>query len=159
MRRSTVEGRRRFVCPNCSYINHENPLPSAAAVVVNEREELLLVKRGVAPGIGKWALPSGFIEIEETPDAACLRELMEETHLRGRAKRLLGAYTQSSRMYKNVLIIAYEVEAQGVPDAGTDVAEARFFPIEKLPPVPFSSHREIIREVAERVRRRSAKRR
>ena len=154
MSRSVVEGRRRFVCPDCQSINHENPLPSAAAVVVNERHELLLVKRGVSPGKGRWALPSGFIEIEETPDAACLRELMEETHLEGRVKKLRGVYTQSSKMYKNVLIIAYEVEADGVPDPGTDVVAARFFSLENLPDVPFSSHKEIIRDVLEDIRRR-----
>jgi len=78
------EGRKRLVCPACGWVNYENPIPSSAALVRNEKGEILLVKRGVEPGRGKWALPSGFIEIEETPEEACLRELKEETGLEGK---------------------------------------------------------------------------
>jgi 8-oxo-dGTP diphosphatase len=103
------EGRSRHFCPRCNWTKYENPLPSAAALVRDDEDGILLVKRGVQPGKGKWALPSGFIEIEETPEEACLRELKEETGLEGKILRLIGVYTQKSQVYKKVLIIGYEV--------------------------------------------------
>ncbi len=140
------EGRKRLACPACGWVNYENPLPSSAALVRNEKGEVLLVKRGVEPGRGKWALPSGFMEIEETPEEACLRELKEETGLEGKILRLIGVYSQKSQLYKNVLIIGYEVIAHGQLRPGSDSLKAQFFPVDKLPQIAFSSHREIIRK-------------
>jgi len=139
------EGRRRPFCPACHWVNYENPLPSSAALVRHKKGEVLLVKRGVEPGRGKWALPSGFIEIDETPEQACLRELKEETGLEGRILRLIGIYSQRSKLYKNVLIVGYEVEAHGQPIPGSDSLKAQFFPADQLPRIPFSSHQQIIR--------------
>jgi 8-oxo-dGTP diphosphatase len=141
-----TEKRKRLICPNCDWINYENPLPSVAALVRNKKGEILLVKRGVEPGKEKWALPSGFIEIEETPEKACLRELKEETGLKGNKLELIGVYSQRSKLYKNVLIIGYEIKATGKITPGSDSLEAKFFPVQRLPRIPFSSHRKIIKD-------------
>jgi len=141
-----VEQEKRLVCPECGWVNYENPLPSAAAFVKNKKGGILLVKRGVEPGKGKWALPSGFIEIDETPEKACLRELEEETGLQGEIVRLIGVYSQKSLMYRNVLIIGYEVEARGDLSPGSDSLGAEFFPPNEHPDVVFSSHRKMIRD-------------
>lgn len=140
------EGRERLFCPACQWVHYENPLPSAAALVRNDKGEILLVRRGVKPGLGKWALPSGFIEVEETPEEACLRELNEETGLEGEILRLVGVYSQTSQVYKKVLIIGFEVKARGHPSPGSDSLEAKYFPLKKIPEAAFSSHREIIRD-------------
>lgn len=47
--------------------------------VATWRDQVLLIKRGQAPGLGQWALPGGFLDLKETLAAACLRELWEET--------------------------------------------------------------------------------
>ncbi len=140
------EGRRRLFCPDCQWIHYENPLPSAAALVRNDEGEILLVRRGVKPGLGKWALPSGFIEVEETPEEACLRELNEETGLEGEIIRLVGVYSQKSMVYKKVLIIGFEVKAYGHLSPGSDSLDAKYYPLEEIPEIAFSSHREIIRD-------------
>lgn len=140
------EGRPRLFCPSCRWINYENPLPCAAALVRSKEGNVLLVQRGVEPGKGQWALPSGFIEIEETPEQACLRELKEETGLEGEIVRLIGVYSQESQLYKKVLIIGYEVEASGILTPGSDSQSAKFFPVGGLPEIAFLSHRKIIRD-------------
>lgn len=113
----------------------------------NAHDEILLVKRGVLPGKGKWALPSGFVEADEAPEQTVLRELQEETGIKGSIIDLIGVYTEPTRMYGNVIIIAYNVQAKnGKPHAGTDSQEARFFTLRKIPRIPFASHRSIIRD-------------
>jgi 8-oxo-dGTP diphosphatase len=141
-----IEKEKRLACPECHWVYYENPLPSSAALVRNKKGEVLLVKRGKEPGKGKWALPSGFIEIDETPEKACLRELKEETGLKGEIVRLVGVYSQRSLLYKHVLIIGYEVEARGDLSPGSDSVRAEFFSLDKLPDIPFSSHIKIIKD-------------
>ena len=143
---SWIEDEKRLACPECHWVNYENPLPSSAALVRNEKGEVLLVKRGHEPGKGKWALPSGFIEIDETPKKACLRELKEETGLKGKVVRLVGVYSQESLLYRNVLIVGYEVKAWGNLSPGSDSLEAEFFPLDNLPDIPFSSHKKMIED-------------
>jgi len=58
----------------------------------------------------------------------------------------VGVYSQKSLLYRNVLIIGYEVNARGDLSPGSDSQEAEFFPLDKLPDVPFSSHRKMIED-------------
>lgn len=142
--RKLIEDRKRDICPCCRWIHYDNPRPCAAALVRDRRGGVLLVKRGVEPGKGRWGLPSGFMEIDETPEQACLRELQEETGLEGAIIRLIGVYAQDSSLYKKVVIIGYEVQAAGLVRAGSDTTEAGFFPPDRLPEIAFSSHRRMI---------------
>jgi 8-oxo-dGTP diphosphatase len=141
-----VDERMRMICHNCGWIAYENPMPCSAAFVVNAEGDILLVKRGVEPAKGKWSLPSGFIEIDETPEEACLRELKEETGLEGSILGLIGVYSQSSPRYKNVVIIGYHVDASGSLRPGSDSEDAKYFSSASLPEVAFSSHRKIIKQ-------------
>jgi aspartate 1-decarboxylase len=108
---------------------------------------MLFVKRGAAPRKGSWALPSGFVEPDESPQETVLRELREETGIRGTIQDLIGVYTQPTTLYGNVLLIAYDVRpTSGKLKAGTDAVDARFFPISKLPKIPLAGHRAIVRD-------------
>jgi NADH pyrophosphatase NudC (nudix superfamily) len=75
MEQRRLGDRERDFCPACRAPVYENPLPATAVVVFNERRELLLVQRAVEPGKGKWCLPGGFQEIDETPEQCARREL------------------------------------------------------------------------------------
>ena len=83
-----VESRKRLYCSHCHIPIYENPVPATAAILINKKKEILLVKRKVAPKKGKWSLPGGFIEIGETPEESCLRELSEETNLQAEIDQL-----------------------------------------------------------------------
>ena len=130
----------------CGAIAYENPLPVAAAVVTNERGEVLLVRRARHPMKGMWCLPCGFAEKDEQIEEAALRELEEETHLRGRVVRLLDAVTARNYFYGNLVMITFEVgEVTGAPAPGDDAAEVRFFPLDRIPPLAFPCQERAIR--------------
>ena len=86
---------RRLFCRSCKIFIYENPLPVAGVVCLNKKKEVLLIKRAIEPAKGKWALPSGFIELHETRDKAARRELYEETRVRGKIIDLIGIYAGS----------------------------------------------------------------
>ncbi len=73
-------GRERARCTACGFIHFQNP-KVAVAVLVTDGPRVLLVKRAVAPQIGFWSLPAGFVDFDELPAAAAGREVEEETGL------------------------------------------------------------------------------
>lgn len=64
-------------CSNCQTITYRNPLP-VSVVLLPVENELLVIRRNIPP-IGRLALPGGFIEVGESWQMACQRELFEET--------------------------------------------------------------------------------
>ena len=142
-----IEGRRRLVCEACNQLIYENPIPATCVVVTTGQSRLLLVKRNVEPKIGWWCLPGGFMELGETPKEAALRELSEETGISGRIDRLLGVCADSSPQYDTVLMVGYLAGHNGgEPKAGDDAEEVRWFSIDEIPPIAFTSHQYFIRK-------------
>jgi 8-oxo-dGTP diphosphatase len=107
---------------------------------------VLLVRRRRPPFEGCWALPGGFVDIDEDLDTAALRELEEETGLTSIALEQLhtfGAVDRDPR--ERVISVAYFGLVAGLPAlrAGDDAADARWIPLDDLPPVAFD-HAAII---------------
>ena len=143
-----VDGHKRLVCQKCGWIYYENPLPVAVCVVKNREGKILIAKRNLKPGVNKWALPGGFVESGETPETACLRELEEETGLKGKIKRLIGIYIQKTRYYGSLLVVGYEVSiSKDKLFLNNELKEAEFFSKKNLPIIPFLSHRKIIENI------------
>jgi 8-oxo-dGTP diphosphatase len=141
-----VEGRQRLYCAQCREPLYENPIPAAAAVLVDGDAGVLLVKRSVEPKVGHWCLPGGFMELGETPEEAALRELQEETGISGRIDRLLGVIGSPSPRYQTVLMVGYLVDRpRGRPTPGDDADAVAYWPLQSLPPIAFGSHAEFIR--------------
>ena len=148
LRKTLVDGQKRLVCQKCGWINYKNPLPVAVCAAKNREDKILVAKRNLEPGMNKWALPGGFIESEETPEAACLRELEEETGIKGKIKRLIGVYIQKTRRYGPLIIIGYEVSVvKNSLSLNNELKEAKFFTKETFPHIPFLSHRKMLAEV------------
>lgn len=117
--------------------------------------EVLLVRRGIEPFLGKWALPGGFVHIDETLEDAALRELEEETGLRKVFLEQLytfGALERDPR--ERVVTVAYYALVK-LSDhkvkAATDAADAAWFSIHDLPELAFD-HQTILDTAHERVR-------
>ena len=143
--KSDYEGKSRKMCPNCEWIFYENPIPAAVCVVLNGKKEILLIKRKVEPSAGKWALPSGYVEINQTPKECAVVELEEETGLKGKIVSFLGYFMQASPICKKVISFGFYLEKVGGKlRAGDDALDANFFPIKKIPDLPFSSHKKFV---------------
>ncbi len=138
-------GGETLICADCGWTHYNNPLPSVVALVKNHKDEILLIKRGVAPAKGKWALPSGFIEQNEEPTSAVLRELKEEANISGSIDTLIGVFNEFTKLYGNIIQIAYKISyLTGKPKPGSDTTRVKFFPQNHLPRLAFVSHKNII---------------
>lgn len=109
--------------------------------------KVLLIERGLEPFKGKWALPGGFVRVDETLDAAARRELEEEAGIKnvfleqlytfGEVKRDPRERVVSVAYYALVKLAAHETKA------ATDAADARWFPVSKIPELAFD-HADIL---------------
>jgi 8-oxo-dGTP diphosphatase len=106
---------------------------------------VLLIRRKYPPFQGLFALPGGFVEIGETTEAAALRELKEETGIKGSSPRLVGVYSDPARDPRHhVVSIAYLVSADSYDvQAGDDAADAQFVANWREQPLAFD-HQKII---------------
>ena len=127
---------------------YEYPRPMLTAdCVVLRNNEVLLIRRGNEPFRGCWALPGGFMEMDETIEHCAVRELQEETGLQVAEAdlRLIGVYSTPGRDPRGrTVTAAYLVRlVSGEPKAGDDAAEVRWWPLANLPSLAFD-HAEII---------------
>lgn len=106
----------------------------AVDAAVKRGDSILLIQRKYPPMQGCWGLPGGFVERDEDPLIAVLRELEEETGMIGENPELLMVMGNPKRdPRKHIVSIVYEVEVQdGEPQAGDDAADARFWPLNKV---------------------------
>ena len=111
--------------------------------VLVEDGTVLLVRRRNPPFAGNYALPGGFVDVGETVEAAVVRELREETGLAVAVDRLLGVYSDPARDPRgHTVSVTFLVRREGGELAGADDAdEARFFPLDALPPLAFDHGR------------------
>ena len=120
------------VCDECN--GWLNPA-LAADSAVRRGDEVLLIQRKYPPMAGSWAFPGGFVERDEDPMNAALRELKEETGMDGANAKLLMVMGNPQRdPRKHIVSIVYEIQVDEhqQPIAGDDAADARFWPIETL---------------------------
>lgn len=103
--------------------------------------KVLLVERGMAPYKGRWAFPGGFLNMDESAEEGALRELKEETGLEGAYIRQFHTFSAPQRdPRERVITIAYYalVKMQEVK-GGDDASDARWFALDEVPPLAFST--------------------
>ncbi len=127
-------------------------------VVLTIRENkltVLLIKRGIPPFEGSYALPGGFVLNEESLEQAALRELSEETGTTDVYLEQLYSFGEANRDPRGrVVSVAYYalISSERAPlSAGSDAAEARWFPVEDLPKLAFD-HATIVDSAVTRLR-------
>jgi ADP-ribose pyrophosphatase YjhB (NUDIX family)/predicted RNA-binding Zn-ribbon protein involved in translation (DUF1610 family) len=140
-----TENHARLVCQKCGFIFYQNPTP-AAGVILFENNKLCLVKRKFDPRRGYWNLPAGFIELDETVEAAAVREAREETNLEVEVERLYRVYSAFDSPKYHVIVIFFLAKIIGGElQAGDDAIEARFFALDEIPDeLAFQAHADVI---------------
>ena len=117
--------------------------------------KVLLIERGIEPFKGKWALPGGFLKMDETAHEGALRELQEETGMKNAYIRQFHTFTEPGRdPRERVITIAHYalVRLQEVK-GGDDAAQARWFTMDEIPPLAFD-HDRILRMAQKMLRER-----
>ncbi len=128
---------------------NETPIP-CVGVICFKGEDVLLIKRGQAPRKGDWSIPGGRIEAGESEEAACLRELMEETQITG---RLIGKVALIHADFEGRLYDLHDycaVWESGDVTAGDDAIDAKFVDPETLARIPmWDQTRAVIEQARE----------
>lgn len=109
---------------------------------------VLLIERGNEPFKGCWALPGGFLEMEEDLDTCAARELQEETGLTGIELHQLYAFGAPNRdpRHRTISVAYWGIDNSKQQAVGSDdAAEAQWFALEKLPSLAFD-HEQILQK-------------
>ncbi len=140
-----MENKKRKVCPVCGFVLYRNPAP-ASAVILTQKNKILLVKRKYEPFVGDWSLPAGFIEYDESPERCAVREAKEETNLDVKLTGLFKVYSGSDDPRTNAILVVYLAEVKGgTLKSGDDASEAKYFAEDKIPQnIAFAAHRRVI---------------
>lgn len=136
------------------------PMVTVDAAVFNfsrGKARLLLVERKKAPYKGQWAVPGGFIEMDEELEDAIARELEEETGLTDIPLKQLQTFGTVGRDPRGrqitVVFMGIATQGQAALRAGDDAAEARWFAIDRLPENLAFDHDRIARVAIARLKR------
>lgn len=130
-------GRQRPVCKSCNQVVFYEP-KVAVCVLILQDECALLVQRAGDPKKGLWALPAGFMEWDEDPKDAAVRECLEETGLVIEIERLVDIIATPDDGGIADIVIAYTARiVGGTLQAADDAAAAQWFTRDTLPELAF----------------------
>lgn len=112
----------------------EMPPLLCVGAIATRTNELLMVRRGTEPGLGRWSVPGGRVEPGETLAEAVVRELDEETSIEGVCGPLLG-WTELIDEHHHFVILDFAVTLveDRAPMAGSDASEAAWVPVWSVP--------------------------
>jgi 8-oxo-dGTP diphosphatase len=134
-------------CPKCGFVTrrHRNPVPTVDIIIEYQDQGLILIERANPPH--GWALPGGFVDYDESLEAAAIREAREET---GLTVTLLGqfhTYSDPRRdPRRHTITTVYVAQGFGAPKAASDARGLAVFAPEQLPPVLAFDHSLILAE-------------
>ena len=136
----------RLVCTRCGYVFYLDPKLAVGTIIQDASGRIVLVRRAIEPGFGKWVVPGGYVDRGERVQSAAVREAREECGLDVRLDRLVNIYSYSGRV---PVIVMYAATILGGELACDDESfEARFFEPSEIPwdQIAFRSTRDALRE-------------
>ena len=142
----------RLVCSRCTFVYYLDPKVAVGTIISDDAGRIVLVKRAIEPGYGKWVFPGGFIDRGETVEDAALREAREECGLDVRLDRLVNIYSYPGVA---VIIIAFAATiVGGCLGCDDESLEAQLFEPGQIPweELAFRSTREALQEFLKRHR-------
>jgi ADP-ribose pyrophosphatase YjhB (NUDIX family) len=141
----------RLVCTTCGFVFYLDPKLAVGTIITDEERRVVLVKRAIEPGYGKWVFPGGYVDRGEEVRAAAVREAREETGLEVRLDRLINIYSYSGRI--PVVVVYAATMIGGCLGCDEEGLEARFFEPDTIPwdELAFRSTREALQEFLRRL--------
>jgi ADP-ribose pyrophosphatase YjhB (NUDIX family) len=139
----------RLVCRSCDFVFFLNP-KIAAGTLFEVHGKLVLLKRAIEPGYGKWVFPGGFVDRGETLEEAAIRETREEASVEVRVRELVDVFSYSGAP---VIVAVYAAEiVSGEPRAADESLDLDTFGPEEIPwrELAFPSTRDALRAYARR---------
>jgi 8-oxo-dGTP diphosphatase len=136
----------RLVCTQCGFVFYLDPKVAAGTIIRDAEQRILLLRRAIDPGYGRWVFPGGYVDHGEAVHTAAVREAQEEAGLEVRLDRLLNVYSYPGGA---PIIVVYEASILGGELAWDDESlEGRFFHPHELPwdELAFRSTLEALRE-------------
>lgn len=121
----------------------DRPRVGVGAVVIKERK-VLLVRRGIPPSEGLWAIPGGHVELGETLQETAEREILEETGIVISAGEPIHTFDlierdESERIRFHYIVVDVAADyVSGEPDGADDALEARWLSWEEIQKLPVS---------------------
>ena len=136
---------QRLVCQSCSFIFYLDPKVVAGTLFTIDKRVVLL-RRGVEPGMGKWVFPGGYVDRGESVPDAAIRETKEESCVDVRLGSLLGVYSYPHSA--NVIVVYAAEVIGGELGAGDESLEAGAFNAKEIPwdELAFPSTREALKD-------------
>jgi len=136
----------RLVCTTCGFVFYLDPKLAVGTIITDDQNRVVLVKRAIEPGYGKWVFPGGYVDRGEEVQAAAVREAREETGLDVRLERLINIYSYAGRV--PVIVVYAATMVGGCLGCDDEGLEAQFFEPETIPweELAFRSTREALRE-------------
>ncbi len=120
----------RAVCTACNTVHYENPL-NVVGTVPHWGDQVLLCKRNIEPRFGKWTLPAGFMELDETTSEGAARETVEEAGAQFEMQDLFSLLNVARVGQVHLFYRARLLSDQFNP--GTETIEARLFTEAEIP--------------------------
>jgi ADP-ribose pyrophosphatase YjhB (NUDIX family) len=138
----------RLVCqsPPCGFVFYQDPKVAVGTIIVDDERRIVLVRRAIEPGYGKWVFPGGYVDRGEQVVVAAVREAREEAGLDIRIGRLLNVYSYAE--HAPVIIVYTATMIGGCLECDDEGLEARLFSADEIPwdELAFRSTRDALRE-------------
>ena len=134
----SVRGVARRVCERCAHVHYADP-KVAVGVAVFRADRLLLVRRTMEPGRGRWALPGGYLDLGEDPRGAAAREAAEEAGVVVEVGEVIDVFANPVGEGGAIFVLYAADWRSGEPTPGDDADAAQFFTHDELPEIAFAS--------------------
>jgi len=136
----------RLVCNRCGFVFYQDPKVAVGTIIRSHDDHLVLVRRAIEPGYGKWVFPGGFVDRGEAVLAAAVREAREEAGLHIRIDHLLNVYSYPG--LAPVIIVYVATMTGGTLVCDDEGLEVRLFAPDAIPwdELAFRSTHDALRE-------------